>query len=389
MANGDKPILRLLFVAPSLGAGGAERVLSILANAFDARGDQVTVVTLATPETDFYSLNPQVGRISLAGMQDSATVFQAIANNVRRLLAIRRALAGSHANVVISLCDQTNILVLLATLGLGLNIIATEHTDPRHRRLGSAWALLRRLTYPWASRVVMLTEPTLAWACKQWPRWRATVIPNPVHIDTPERLPARPVFFADHTVVTLGRLHPLKGHRALIRSFSRIAQRYADWRLVIFGEGPERAVLEEQIAELGLEHRVYLPGTVDPSASVLLHADLFVLSSRYEGFPMALLEAMALGRPCVSFDCPSGPAAIIDSGVNGILVPPGDEAALADAMASLMNNPAERARIGRNARAVSERFGLERIMNQWDQLMGECLAESEKTRKNTGEGHGR
>lgn len=383
MANGDKPLLRMLFVAPSLGAGGAERVLSILANAFSSRGDLITVVTLATPETDFYSLNPRIGRVSLAGMQDSSTVFQAIANNVRRLLAIRRAIAGSHPDVVMSLCDQTNILVLLATLGLGLNVIATEHTDPRHRRLGSAWALLRRFTYPWASRVVMLTEPTLAWACQQWPRWRATTIPNPVHIDTPERLPARPVFFAEHTVVTLGRLHPLKGHRVLIRAFSRVAPRCADWRLVIFGEGPERAALEEQIAELGLKERVYLPGNVDPSAPMLVHADLFVLSSQYEGFPMALLEAMALGRPCISFDCPSGPAAMIHSGVNGILVPPGDEAALADAMAGLMNNPAERARIGRNALAVSERFGLEKVMNQWDQLIGECLAGSEKTRKDT------
>ncbi|MGZ8250098.1 glycosyltransferase family 4 protein [Methylomagnum sp.] len=365
---------RLLFFASSLGAGGAERVLSILANAWAERGKQVTVVTLATPDTDFYALDPRIERIGLAGMVDSSGPLDAIHHNLRRLIGLRRAIAAGRPEVVFSLGDQANVLTLLAGAGLGGKIIVAEHNDPRRHRIGRAWSLLRRITYPWATRVVMLTEGTRRWALTQWPRWRASAIPNPVELATPANPLTRPGCFGPRTVVTLGRLAPQKGHDFLIEAFRAIAGRFPDWNLVIFGEGAERPALERTLAEAGLTGRVHLPGTVSDVAGVLAQADLFVLSSRYEGFPMALLEAMAAGRAVVSFDCQSGPADIITPGEDGLLVPAENAPALAEAMAALMADESERRRLGENARPVAERFSPAAILAQWESLLAEASA---------------
>lgn len=363
---------RLLFFASSLGAGGAERVLSILANAWAGRGKHVTVVTLATPDTDFYALDPRIERIGLAGMADSSGPLDAIRHNGRRLAGLRRAIAANRPDVVLSLGDQANVLALLAGAGLGGKIVVAEHNDPRRHEIGRAWNLLRRITYPWAARVVMLTEGTRRWALTQWPRWRAVAIPNPVELAAPANPP--PTCFGPRTVVTLGRLVPQKGHDFLIQAFAAIAGRFPEWSLVIFGEGAERPALERRLAEAGLTGRAHLPGTVGDVAGVLAQADLFVLSSRYEGFPVALLEAMAAGLPVVSFDCDSGPADIITPGEDGLLVPAENVPALADAMAGLMADESERRRLGGNARAVAERFSPVAILARWESLLADVAA---------------
>lgn len=365
---------RLLFFASSLGPGGAERVLSILANAWAGRGKRVTVVTLAMPDTDFYALDPRIERIGLAGMADSSGPLDAIRHNLRRLTGLRRAIAANRPDVVLSLGDQANVLALLAGAGLGGKIIVAEHNDPRRHSIGRAWHLLRRVTYPWAARVVMLTEGTRRWALTQRPRWRAVAIPNPVELPAPANPAKPPARFGPRTVVTLGRLAPQKGHDLLIQAFAALADRFPDWHLVIYGEGAERPALERRLAEAGLTGRVHLPGTVGDVAGVLAQADLFVLSSRYEGFPMALLEAMAMGLPVVSFDCQSGPADIITPGEDGVLVPAENVPALAEAMAGLMADEHERRRLGGNARAVAERFSPAVVLAQWESLLADVSA---------------
>jgi glycosyltransferase involved in cell wall biosynthesis len=164
-------------------------------------------------------------------------------------------------------------------------------------------------------------------------------------------------------------LEPEKGFDLLLRAFTQCAEAHQDWTLDIFGEGSERARLLALANELRVADRVRLPGAVKDPEKMLRQADFFVLSSRYEGFPMALLEAMACGLPVVSFDCHSGPREMIQNGVNGLLVPPNDVNALAKAMAHLMGNADERKRLGERATAVSEKFSLAKVTQMWRSLL--------------------
>jgi glycosyltransferase involved in cell wall biosynthesis len=152
-------------------------------------------------------------------------------------------------------------------------------------------------------------------------------------------------------------------------AFAQLKERHPNWNLTILGEGPLRQVLESLRDQLGLTSRVFLLGYVRDTYYYLKKADLFVMCSRFEGFPNALCEAMACGIPVISTDCPSGPREIIRSGENGLLVQPEDVNALALAMDSLMSDEKERKRLGSRAVEVIERFSLEKIMRMWEEVL--------------------
>jgi len=159
-----------------------------------------------------------------------------------------------------------------------------------------------------------------------------------------------------------------------LEAFARIALRHPDWSLTIIGKGPLQRKLQEQSAALDLGARVHFVGELTDPFPMLRAADLFVLSSRFEGFGMALAEAMACGLPVVSFDCPEGPRDIIHDGVDGILVPTEDINALATALGRLMNDPRERARLGTEAATLLTRFGPEPVLSIWQDMFDGLIA---------------
>jgi GalNAc-alpha-(1->4)-GalNAc-alpha-(1->3)-diNAcBac-PP-undecaprenol alpha-1,4-N-acetyl-D-galactosaminyltransferase len=173
--------------------------------------------------------------------------------------------------------------------------------------------------------------------------------------------------------LAMGRLERQKGFDLLIAAFALVSAEFSDWGLAILGEGSLRLDLSSQIERLGLSHRIKLAGTTASPAATLQRGDLFVLSSRYEGFGLTLVEAMVCGLPVIAADCPSGPSEIVDSGRDGILVPSENVPAMAKAMARLMSDDEERRRLGENARAVAQRFGIDTVMHSWEQTINDCL----------------
>jgi glycosyltransferase involved in cell wall biosynthesis len=169
-------------------------------------------------------------------------------------------------------------------------------------------------------------------------------------------------------LLAVGRLDYQKGFELLIEAFARLAADARDWELVIVGQGPLREALGERLEELGIGDAAYLAGEVGNLDDWYRDADLFALSSRFEGFPNALLEAMAHGLPAVSFDCDTGPRDIIRPGVDGLLVAPGDVGALEAALRRLMGDAALREQFGKRATDVRDRFAMERVAELWEDL---------------------
>jgi GalNAc-alpha-(1->4)-GalNAc-alpha-(1->3)-diNAcBac-PP-undecaprenol alpha-1,4-N-acetyl-D-galactosaminyltransferase len=357
---------RITVVIASLQAGGAERVLSALSNSWAQQGREITLITLAPLDTDFYTVDPGVQRVGLGLVGPSSNSAAAVKSNVRRLRRLRQEIKRSRPHVVVSFVDQTNVLTLAASRGSGIPVIACEHIDPREHHIRRVWRVLRSVLYARAAALVVLTDSVRAWAERLVKSDQVHVIPNPAPTVDCADAPAQTR--SARTIAAMGRLAPQKGFDLLLAAFGRCASKQMDWSLVILGEGEERTRLEGLAGELGIKSRVSLAGRVQDPATFLRQADLFVLASRYEGFPMALLEAMSCGLAVISTDCKSGPREIVRDGVDGVLVPPNDVDALAAAMERLMRDGDERERLGARAVEIVERFSMERILVMWDEL---------------------
>ena len=339
--------------------------MGILANAWAASGHEVHLFTLEGPgAVPFFRLDPGVQFHPLGHSLRSVGLRQKITNNLARIRNLRRALARIQPDLMVSFIDKANILALLGCLGLGIPGVVSERSDPAISEIGLVWEGIRLLVYPLASGVVVQV-PSVRDFFPGWLQDRIWVIPNPVPtpVAGPPALEPRP------RILAAGRLHREKGFDLLLEAFARTRHDHPEWRLDIAGEGEERAALEAQVARLGLAGACRLLGIRQDLAAQMRACDLFVLSSRSDGFPNVLCEAMALGTAVISFDCPSGPAHIIRHGLDGLLVPPERVDGLAGALGSLMGDAALRARLASRAPEVLERFSEPVILAQWD----ECL----------------
>ena len=375
--------MKILIFINSLAGGGAERVSATLANFWARKNWEVTIVTLAQKSEDFYFLDSKIERISLNLAGDSTNFLHGLLQNVLRVLALRRTIKQLRPQIVLSMMSTPNVLLAFASQRIdNLCTVGSERCYPPHAPLGLVWSTLCKKMYGRLSAVVALTHE-----CAQWIEMHSSaacvrVIPNAaawplldnVPIIVPDLLcnPERKILLA------VGRLNTVKNFEVLISVFSKIADRYPDWDLVILGEGPERQVLEAIISDTALGSRIFVPGIAGNVGEWYARADLFVMSSRSEGFPNALSEALAHGLPAVSFDCDTGPRDIIRHGVDGLLVPVGDALGLNDALERVMGNTNLRKQLAARATDARERFSIERIAGMWETLFTElsntCLA---------------
>ena len=364
--------MKLLIFIHSMHSGGAERVTATLANHWAAKGWRVTVATLASTAQDFYDLHPAVQRVALDVAGESASPWAAIANNWQRVRALRRLLKQLQPDVALAMMSTANVLLALAGLGLrGVTTVGAEHTHPPAAPLARSWEYLRAKSYKHLDALVALTNESATWLSQNTKPAHIAIIPNaanwPLQAQAPQ-LPPLPKTPKQRRLLAVGRLVELKGFHHLLTAWQQLAADFPQWQLIILGEGPERQALQAQITSLGLTDRVSLPGRAGNVGQWYEAADLYVMSSRFEGFPNTLAEAMAHGLPAVSFDCDTGPRDIIRHEVDGLLVPPGNVGALAAALRRLMADDTQRAALAARATEVRERYSLERVAGLWEDL---------------------
>lgn len=355
MENG---VLHVAIVVAGLGAGGAERVISLLSGGWVAEGRRVTVIAFDREDDPLF--HPLDARVEVIRLGIGSGGVRAV---LRRCRALRQVLDRLVPDITLSFLTKINVLTLLACLGRRRRVIVSERNNPRMQKASGGWNLAFRWLSGGATAIVMQTHASLE-CLGPAARRRAIVIPNPIMVGAVRREegPSR-------VLAAVGRLTWQKGFDRLIDAFARVADRHPDWTLRIWGEGEARAALEDRIAGHGLGDRIMLPGTSRSPDAWVAEADAFVLSSRFEGFCNALGEAMAAGLPVVSFDCAYGPAEVIRHGEDGLLVRDGDVDALAAALDRLLENATLRTRLGTAAKVAMEHYRPPVILDRWNALL--------------------
>lgn len=362
--------MNVAFTLCSPGPGGAERVLAIMANHWAQTGWNVTVITYAgEPAVPFYKLHSAIRLVPLGIAWPSRNFFFGLIHNIKRIAVLRKAIKKVAPDCIISIMDNNNVVTLLASLGLRMPVIITEHTFPAAAPRPWIWKTLRRMVYPLADSLVVLSEESKQYF-SAWVKQSCVVIPNPVQISSENE--AYPDISGGTKIYAMGRFTESKRFDLLLRAFHLVLRQRPDCDLTIIGDGPLRGPLYRLSRDLGISHRVHFPGLLSHPATMLKKGQLFVMSSEYEGFPLAILEAMACGLPVVAFDC-HGCNHIVEHGVNGILVPPLDFHRLAQAILDLLQNDSKRELMGAAALEIKSKYSVRRIMNRWNELVKQIV----------------
>lgn len=351
--------MKIALVAYLHGNGGAERQIIMLANALLNYGHEVYMVITGGNDCR-YTIADTVKCVDITGCEGKTFSI------VRRFFALKKALESIRPEITIHYNFQSAYFAVAMPKKARGKIIYSERGDPYDDEYSGLLGLIRQHAIKRIDGFVFQTEGARDFFNENI-RMRSTVIHNPLSISsTKNEFPV----VRDKRIVSVGRLHPQKNQRLLIEAFARIATDFKDYSLEVYGDGPLKDELEKLIDEKGLKGQVHLFNARKDIFKAIRNAAMFVLSSDFEGMPNALMEAMALGMPCISTDCrPGGARALIESGVNGVIVPCGDSDALADKMAYLLKNPEEANRYGEKATHIAETHTPDAIFKQWEQYI--------------------
>lgn len=361
---------KILFYIDHRNRGGAQRVMVELANYFQKNHlYEVVFVTHSTSASNAYRLDCSVREVIMK--EKRARTF--IGKELYRIRELKRICCTEKPDLIISFLIVTNMIALVVGKLVRIPVIISVRNDPTHDH-SKFLHFLMRLTYPRARGWVFQTEDAKKYF-EKWIKGRAEIIINPISLNVLDEIQNGKVTGENAgNIVAVGRLDRQKRHDMLIRSYAAVSDRVNDGKLIIYGEGPERENLQKEITDLGLSGKVMLPGITENVVEKIRGSRLFVLASDYEGMPNALLEAMAVGLPVISTDCPcGGPAMVVENGINGLLVEVGNEKMLSESMVKLMQDDDLSHRLGKNAEAIRQKCSLDNIVNKWKKLIEECF----------------
>jgi glycosyltransferase involved in cell wall biosynthesis len=354
--------MRLILMISSLRRGGAEHTLSRIASIYYNRGYKVTVITLEDSGDDpIFLLDHGIEWIVLP-IERKNYLIAKIIQRIKRLFKLRNILKVRKPLVLLSFMTPTNILAIAATWRLGVRCIVSERTNPALYDYGWIINIFRNSCYRLADTIVVQTKQIADWL-RLRTKGNMVIIPNFLLRETPKD----EFGFRQHHIIAVGRLAPEKCFDLLITAFARIASDFPYWKIFILGEGPERQTLQTLIEQFSLQQRVMLCGFVEQPAIVLQRASVVVQPSRFEGFPNALLEAMAYGLPAIATH--EAGNMLIKEQVNGLLIPVDNIEALVSALQQLIQNPQLREKLGEAAMQVRETYGERQVMKLWDEVL--------------------
>lgn len=352
--------MKIAFVCRTLNAcGGIERATTLLANTLSRRGHRVYIISwLGSDGVPFFDIDSQIEVHYLAPGQDQTLTGL---RSIRRFVLLRRLYRKIKPDAIIISGLYNSIVNVPAALGF--NIISWEHFDIKRQHHSIVTRFSRWLSAHFSKYVV---TPTIhdAGEYKRIYKAKATrAIPNALTLKV-----ASPSSLQNKVVLSVGRLVRVKGYDLLLDAWSKFD--HPDWTLRIVASGKLSQKLQTQVKEKQIKQVEFVPNT----PHIIEHyqqSAIYALSSRSENFPLVLLEAMYMGLPCVSFDCGPGPREIIRHEESGLIVPPRDTTAMAQALQTLMIQPELRAQMGKAGRHLSQQYQMDHIVPQWEILLAE------------------
>jgi glycosyltransferase involved in cell wall biosynthesis len=369
---GECQPMRIVFVQSGLTAGGTEKIVNLLARHRADIGDEVHVLAFrGTREDSYFHYDDDISvSTQTNNSENTRNKFLRVGS---RLNWLRRKFQKIRPDVIISLLTKTNAIALVASRGLGIPVIISERNNPGKQGASFIWQKAIKLLAPWAARVVVQTDSARQEVSANV-QSKTTIIPNPsVIFSEIERTKN-----AGHRIVAAGRLSHQKGFDLLLEAFAIIAPKVPQANLTIFGDGPDREALIAHAETLAISNRVSFPGITKKPGAWLAEADIFVISSRYEGFPNVLIESLAAGLPTVAYACPWGPSDILTNEKDGLLVEAENVPALATAIHRLLADEKLREKFSITAPETAKRFDLRTVLTQWDSVINHALLEEKQ-----------
>ena len=350
-------------------SGGIERVAANLANMWVKDGNKVDLVIVDNCMTPFFRLDNKINIISLK-TEYNVSVMKQIIDFIKLIVLFRRYIKENRPDVVMGMWTSRAIIGTIACLGTGVPVVACEHSAYEKARLD--FKILRWFVYRWSTAIVSLTERDTR--IYKGINANTYTIPNSV-----KKIKYKVRKSISKVILCVGWVSYEKGIDRLLEIWSKIFLRYPEWKLKIIGKVPEDKIcFAEELKKLEEKYsfgsQLEIIGSTKMIFDEYENADIFVMTSRYEGLPMVLLEAMATGLPVISFDCPTGPREIINNNENGFLVTDGDVKEFAEKLSELIENENKRTAMGRTGYdMINSNYNESVITDKWNELMEKCI----------------
>ncbi|KAF2081156.1 glycosyltransferase family 4 protein [Flavobacterium sharifuzzamanii] len=353
--------MRISIIIPDITrAGGTERAVVTLANMLCVRYSEIHILSMTKTDvqSSYYQIDERVSVFFLDNKALQSKVLHKIKWSINTVSQLNKYFKENKTDLIISTGHNYNWLLYFIKVSKHVKKIACEHivysSIPRLSRF------FMRLTYPFLDQIVVLSDT----AAKSFNKYsKVAVIPNAIPFKT-----AQKSALIEKQILMVGRLSPEKGIERLIPIASLIKKKISSWKIIILGDGPERNSIEEQIKQADLNDFILLKGSVKDVQSYYLSSSIYIMTSHFEAFPMVLLEAQSFGLPIISYNCPEGPAQIVDNNT-GFLIDNGNFNDFSEKILMLIENEEMRKEMGENGKNNANKFSEDKILLQWESLI--------------------